>query len=142
MDVLKDNLSQDILQQKKAYSKEQECALNDVINQHTEEIAQHTAEEVWKAKVYLPEELWHQQLGHKTAKLMATITAMAAQVKKDSRNNAEVQSSLSAMKKDLDQQETRFCGHNQALTVKAVLLDAREKTIGTKLEKRIHNFKN
>ena len=46
--TMDDNLSQDILQQEKAYSKEQECALNNVINKHTDEIVQHTAEEVWK----------------------------------------------------------------------------------------------
>ena len=140
MDVLKDNVSQDILQQEKVYSKEQDCALNNVINEHTEKIAQHTTEEVQKTKEYLPEELWHQRLGHKTAKQMATITAMAPQVKNDACNNAKVISSLSAIKKDLDQQETLLCGHAQALTVKAVLLDAQKKIMEPKLNQMDTQF--
>ena len=36
MEVFKDNVSQNILQHEKAYSIEQKCALNDVVNKHTE----------------------------------------------------------------------------------------------------------
>ena len=56
MDQIKDNVSQDILQQEKGYIEKQETAFNDVIAEYTEEIPEHTAKEVWKAKEYLPEE--------------------------------------------------------------------------------------
>ena len=60
----------------------------------------------------LSNEVWHQQLGHTTMEQMATITAMAAQVKHDAErvahNTANIQlcmeSTLPAVKKDLEQQ--------------------------------------
>ena len=103
---LDDSVSHDILQQEKQYSNEQECALNNVINKHNQELAQQTTaeEEIWDEKGHLPEEMWHQRLGHRTAAHLTTIMKMAAQVKEDAENNATVHCSLSRMVKDLDKQ--------------------------------------
>ena len=52
MDKIRDNVSQDILQQEKGCIKAQESALNDVFAEYTEEIVEHTVEKVWKAKEF------------------------------------------------------------------------------------------
>ena len=77
---LDDSVSHDILQQDKQYSDKQENALNNVINEHNQELAQQTTDEedIWNEKEYLLEELWHQRLGHQTAGQLTTITKMAA----------------------------------------------------------------
>ena len=133
IDNITTNVFQDILQEEKGYTEEQESALNDVI-------AKHTAEEIWKAKS--PKEVWHQQLGHTIIELMVTITAIAAQVKPDAEkvahDIAEVQScmetTLPVVKRDLEQQEMCLCSHAQVLTIKEVSLAAQEKSIESKLD--------
>ena len=74
---------------------------------------------------------------------MATIIAMDAQVKQDAErvahNTTDVQlcmeRTLPAMKKDLDQREAHLCSHAQVLIAKTVSLEAREISIGSKLDK-------
>ena len=76
--------------------------------------------------------------------MLTTITAMAAQVKKDAQNNANLHCSLSAMVMDLDQQGMHLRDHAQALTLKEVSLDVRETAIELKLDKidtQLHKLK-
>ena len=69
---------------------------------------------------------------------------MVAQVKEDAQNNTDIHCSLSTMVKDLDQQVIHIRDHAQALTLKAVTLDARETAIDLKMDKidtQLHKLK-